>query len=40
VLRTDSTVVRWPDRYEDERGAGMWTLTQRLLTEIQEEVPF
>jgi DNA polymerase family A len=40
VVRTDRTIVRWPDRFEDERGAQMWALTQRLLTEIQDEVPF
>jgi DNA polymerase I-like protein with 3'-5' exonuclease and polymerase domains len=40
VVRTDSTMVRWPERFEDERGATMWALTQRLLAEIQDAVPF
>jgi len=40
VVRTDSTIVRWPDRFADERGTAMWDLTQRLLTEIQDAVPF
>jgi hypothetical protein len=40
VVRTDSTVVRWPDRFHDERGVGMWQLTQQLLAEIQDTVPF
>ena len=30
-LKTDTEVVRWPDRYFDERGAGMWSKIMKLL---------
>jgi DNA polymerase-1 len=30
-LKTDTEVVKWPDRYFDERGAGMWKKTMKLL---------
>jgi hypothetical protein len=33
-LRTDAKVVRYPDRYLDERGRGMWTTVERLLSEF------
>jgi hypothetical protein len=32
-LRTDAKVVRYPDRYLDERGRQMWETAQRLLTD-------
>jgi hypothetical protein len=35
-LRTDAKVVRYPDRYEDERGQRMWETVQRLLAETPE----
>src|SRR5262249_43067808 len=28
-VRTDAVVVRWPDRYLDERGVGMWKVMMR-----------
>jgi hypothetical protein len=31
-LRTDATLIRYPDRYRDERGQEMWTKVVRLLT--------
>jgi hypothetical protein len=31
TLRTEARVVRWPDRYVDERGARMWNLVLGLL---------
>jgi hypothetical protein len=37
-LRTDAKVVRWPDRYLDERGRHMWETISRLLTEEEEGV--
>ena len=30
-LKTDIEVVRWPDRYFDERGAGTWSKIMKLL---------
>jgi hypothetical protein len=30
-VRTDAEVVRWPDRYMDERGVGMWNRVMGLL---------
>jgi hypothetical protein len=33
-LGGDATIVRWPDRYMDERGVAMWELVMRLLDEI------
>jgi len=30
-LKTDTKVFRWPDRYFDERGAGMWKKIMKLL---------
>jgi DNA polymerase I len=31
-LRTDATIVRYPDRYSDKRGAQMWTRVCELIT--------
>jgi len=39
-LRTEATVVRYPDRYQDPRGKGMWELVLSLLDEPHEEIPF
>ena len=30
-VRTDAEIVRWPDRFMDERGAAMWDRVMRLL---------
>jgi DNA polymerase I-like protein with 3'-5' exonuclease and polymerase domains len=30
-LKTDTEFVKWPDRYFDERGAGMWSKIMKLL---------
>jgi DNA polymerase-1 len=30
-IRTDAEVVRWPDRYMDERGEAMWNKVVSLL---------
>ena len=30
-LKTDTEVIKWPDRYFDERGAGMWSKIMNLL---------
>jgi hypothetical protein len=38
ALRTDAKIVRYPDRYLDERGKSMWeTVTRLLESERQEE---
>jgi DNA polymerase I len=34
-LRTDADIVRWPDRYEDERGAAMWQTVTSILDELE-----
>ena len=31
ALRTEAKIVRWPDRYMDDRGRGMWGRVMRLL---------
>jgi DNA polymerase I-like protein with 3'-5' exonuclease and polymerase domains len=33
-LRTDARVVRWPDRFTDERGRRMWESVSALLDEL------
>jgi hypothetical protein len=30
-LRSDAKIVRWPDRYMDDRGRGFWTRVMGLL---------
>jgi hypothetical protein len=34
-VRVDAKVVRWPDRYMDERGKTMWETVNRLLAEAE-----
>lgn len=34
ALRTDAEIVRWPNRYMDERGRLMWDTVRSILTEI------
>ena len=36
-LRTDAKVVRYPDRYMDDRGRGMWETVCRLLGEEEAQ---
>lgn len=36
-LRTDADIVRWPDRYRDERGAAMWQTVNSILDELEVE---
>lgn len=33
-VRTDAEVIRWPDRYTDERGSEMWRRVMRLLADL------
>jgi len=34
-LRTDATIIRWPDRYDDPRGRVMWRRVMRLLNRVE-----
>lgn len=34
ILRTDTKIVRYPDRYSDKRGEAMWNRVMRLLDEV------
>jgi DNA polymerase-1 len=36
-LRTDAKIIRYPDRYMDERGRSMWETVLPLLDELAEE---
>jgi hypothetical protein len=38
-LRTEAKVVRWPDRYVDDRGRRMWEEVWRLVEEGAAEAP-
>jgi DNA polymerase-1 len=35
-LRSDAKIVRWPDRYMDDRGLAMWDRVMRLLAESEQ----
>jgi precorrin-6B methylase 2 len=37
TLRSDANIVRYPDRYMDERGVVTWDEVVRLLDEIEIE---
>jgi DNA polymerase-1 len=39
TLRTDFKIVKYPDRYSDERGAAMWSQVMRLLDEMESQNP-
>ena len=36
-LRTDAEIIRWPNRYMDERGEKMWNTVMSILDEIDEQ---
>ena len=38
-LRTDATIIRYPDRYTDKRGAEIWERVLRLLAEYRARQP-
>ena len=40
TLRSDAKVVRYPDRFMDERGERMWEVVTGILEDILEPVPF
>ena len=35
-IRTDVEIVRWPDRYSDERGITMWEKVMMLLDKVEQ----
>ena len=37
-LRTDYTIIRYPDRYSDKRGAAIWQRVMQLLADQQRRV--
>jgi DNA polymerase I-like protein with 3'-5' exonuclease and polymerase domains len=37
-LGSEATIVRWPDRYKDDRGVAMWELVMRLLDEMGSSI--
>ncbi|MCB9557342.1 MAG: DNA polymerase I [Deltaproteobacteria bacterium] len=36
-LRTDATIVRYPDRYVDERGVEMWNTVMAILADLEQQ---
>jgi hypothetical protein len=36
-LRTDATIVRYPDRYSDKRGVKIWSDVIELLAKLQHK---
>jgi len=36
-LNSDIEVVRYPDRYMDERGSQMWQIVESILTKLNAE---
>jgi DNA polymerase I len=36
-LKTDVDIVRYPDRYIDEKGSETWNLIMRILKEVKQE---
>jgi len=35
-LRSEAKLIRYPDRYEDERGANMWQAVSKIISEIPD----
>ena len=38
-LRSEAQTIRYPDRYQDKRGAKMWTIVTELLAKTQHQSP-
>jgi DNA polymerase I-like protein with 3'-5' exonuclease and polymerase domains len=36
-IRTEAEIVRWPDRYMDERGQPMWERVVKILNDLNRE---
>jgi hypothetical protein len=34
TVRTDAKIIRYPDRYEEDRGAVIWHKLQSLLPDL------
>jgi DNA polymerase-1 len=39
TLRTDPKIVRYPERYVDDRGVAMWNRVMKLLHELESDAP-
>ena len=39
VFRTDAKIVRWPERYVDDRGAKMWQSVMAILADTKDIPP-
>jgi DNA polymerase I len=39
TLRTDCTIVRYPDRYVDSRGIATWQAVEGILADLDREPP-
>ena len=37
VLRSDAYLIRYPDRFADERGRHMWQTVWEIINELREE---
>ena len=37
-LRTDSTVIQYPERYTDKRGEPMWNILQGIFADLAPEL--
>ena len=37
-VRTDAKIVRYPDRYKDERGREMWDRVMSLIESVESNV--
>lgn len=37
ALRTEASIVRWPDRYQDKRGVKMWQVIMGILDELERD---
>ena len=36
TLRSDAQIVRYPDRYTDERGEEMWEKLQEIIDRLEQ----
>ena len=37
ILKTDAKIVRYPDRYSDQRGERMWSAVRRIVADLERE---
>ena len=38
-LRSDAKIIRWPERYMDDRGTIMWDAIMGILAELDRDTP-